>query len=447
MEENRETRGMRRNGSGTGGHRHNPDAAGRGRGPFLSRRSLLRMAGAGGLGLLLGAGGSWGVLARTLPKATDSHPASVDSDQVPFYGEHQGGITTPPQDFLCFASFDVTSSRIADLRLLFRRWTEAAAALCSGKPVGDGSTGPNLPPADTGEAIGLSPSRMTITFGVGASLFDSRFGLAAKRPEPLVDLPAFAGEELDPAWCGGDLCVQVCANDLQAAFHAVRNLARIARGTAVLRWTQEGFQRTSAAAPRGETPRNLFGFKDGTGNPDVRDESLMRKVVWVQSSDGPAWMQGGTYMAVRRIRMRLEVWDRSTLAEQEATFGRYRASGAPLGMKRESDPVNPEAAGPDGKPFIPRNSHVSLAHGDGSVRILRRSYSYSSGIDRRTGQLDAGLFFICFQRDPRRQFVPIQQKLAQQDALNEYIVHTGSALFACLPGASRGNYIGQTLLE
>jgi deferrochelatase/peroxidase EfeB len=173
----------------------------------------------------------------------------------------------------------------------------------------------------------------------------------------------------------------------------------------------------------------------------------MNELVWAQLSDGPAWMAGGSYMVARRIRMRIEVWDRSALSDQEATFGRYRDSGAPFGAKREFDPLPLEAKGADGQPVIPMTAHVRLAHSDGKEKIVRRSYSYSSGIDRQTGQLDAGLFFICYQRDVRKQFIPIQQRLAKQDKLNEYISHVGSAVFACFPGVREGGYIGQELFE
>lgn len=408
----------------------------------LSRREMLRLTGASGLGLLLGGGSVGGILAAG---QAASPPQASNANSLPFYGTHQAGILTPAQNFLCFAAFDLTTTKLADVKKLLQAWTAAAAALTSGSLIGNVNDNPNLPPSDTGEADGLTPSKCTLTFGVGPAFFDGRFGLASKRPSSLAELPAFAGDSLQPQWSGGDLCVQACADDLQVAFHAIRNLARIARGTAVLRWTQEGFQRTGAADPKGATPRNLLGFKDGTGNPDVSDDAEMRKVVW-SGSEGPAWMNGGTYMAVRRVRLRIEVWDRSTLSDQEATFGRYRQSGAPIGATDEFAKLNLEAADAAGKPVIPPNSHSALAHGDGTVKILRRSYSYSSGMDLTTGQLDAGLLFISFQKDLVKQFVSIQQRLAKNDRLNEYMVHTGSAVFACFPGVREGGYIGETLL-
>ena len=413
----------------------------------LSRRDVLKLAGAGGLGLLLGGGGAYGVMAaqKALARKGGSSAAAAGG-RVPFYGSRQAGIVTPAQNFLCLAAFDLTTGSPVDVRKLFQAWTEAAAAMAKGAMIGDSNNKLNLPPSDTGEAAGLSPSRLTLTFGVGPSFFDGRFGLAVKRPAAFADLPAFNGDALQPEWCGGDLSVQVCADDMQVAFHAVRNLARIGRGTAVLRWMQEGFQRTVAVDPSGGTPRNLMGFKDGTGNPDASDAAAMNESVWVQPGDGAGWMEGGSYMAVRRIRMRIEIWDRSSLADQEQTFGRYRDTGAPLGSADEFAPLDLAAKDASGQPLLPMTSHTRLAHMDGKIKILRRSYSYTGGIDAKTGQLDAGLIFISFQRNLLQQFVPIQQTLAQSDKLNEYILHIGSAVFACFPGIREGGYIGEQLI-
>ncbi|MCE5171845.1 iron uptake transporter deferrochelatase/peroxidase subunit [Paenibacillus profundus] len=418
------------------------------KGKQLSRRELLKLAGVGGIGLMLGGTGVGSILSVTGGKSQSSSAANGGSAKesiVPFYGSHQAGIATPAQNFLCFGSFDLTASSLSEVRKLFQAWTKAAAAMTSGQMIGEINDYPNMPPSDTGEAAGLSPSRMTITFGAGPSLFDSRFGLAGKRPAAFPDLPVFRADDIQPQWSGGDLCVQVCADDLQVAFHALRNMARIARGTAVLRWTQDGFQRSGQADTSGGTPRNLMGFKDGTGNPDTTDAAKMNETVWIQPGTGASWMEGGSYMVVRRIRMRIEIWDRSTLQDQEVTFGRYRTTGAPLGGQDEFDPLDLEKCDASGNLVIPETAHSRLAHMNGKVQILRRAFSYSSGIDAKTGQIDAGLFFICFQQDLRKQFMPMQHKLAAADKLNEYIVHVGSATFACFPGAREGGYIGETL--
>ncbi|WHY68033.1 iron uptake transporter deferrochelatase/peroxidase subunit [Neobacillus sp. SuZ13] len=413
----------------------------------ISRRDILKTAGVGGVGVILGASGLGGLLSITESKATTKE----DHDIVPFYGKQQSGITTKTQNHVYFVSLDVTTSKREDLVQLFKDWTKAAALLSEGKAVGDLSSNEFLPPKDTGEAAGLSASNLTVTFGVGPSLFvkdnHDRFGLKHKQPKELVDLPKFPLDALEDEWTGGDLCIQACADDLQVAFHAVRNLIRIARGKAILRWAQTGFQRTKQADPKNETPRNLFGFKDGTANPDVNNEEQMNKQVWVQPGDGPNWLANGSYLVVRRIQMFIEVWDRTTLKDQENTFGRYRENGAPIGQKSEFEKLDLKQKNEKGEYSIPADSHTRLSHGDGTQQILRRAYSYSDGMDLKTGSFDAGLLFLCFQRAPSKQFIPIQNRLAMMDKLNEYISHRGSAIFACLPGTKPGGFIGETLFN
>jgi len=215
-----------------------------------------------------------------------------------------------------------------------------------------------------------------------------------------------------------------------------------------MRWSQLGFGRTSSTSRAQGTPRNLMGFKDGTNNIKLDDETALAEHVWAGRREEPAWMQGGTYLVTRRIRMLIEVWDRASLGDQEATIGRTKTVGAPLGGRHEFDRVDLAAKGPSGLPVIAADAHIRLAAPieNGEIRILRRGYSFTDGMDPRLGQLDAGLFFIAYQRDPRRQFVPLQRRLSRSDALNDYITHTGSAVFACPPGVGPGDYIGGTLL-
>jgi deferrochelatase/peroxidase EfeB len=194
-----------------------------------------------------------------------------------------------------------------------------------------------------------------------------------------------------------------------------------------------------------ETPRNLFGFKDGTNNLDIEDEEAISEHVWVDRADDQEWMGNGTYVVARRIRMLVEVWDRSSLQDQEQSIGRAKISGAPLGSEDEFDPVDLEAKDRNGL-VIPANSHVRLSQ-EGGEKILRRGYSFADGVDQKRGQLDAGLFFVSFQRDLLKQFVPIQRRLAKNDTLYEYILHTGSAVFTCLPGVQEGGYVGETLFD
>lgn len=373
-----------------------------------------------------------------------------DGLAVPFYGAHQAGIATLAPEFLNFATFEITSDAVDDLRGILQEWTSAAASLTHGNPYKSTSEEPSVAPADPGEAIGLGPARLTITIGFGPSLFGlggaDRFGFGRRRPEALAPLPPFKGENLDPSRSDGDLCVQACADDPQVAFHAIHVLARVASGAAALRWTQTGFGRTSSTSSSQPTPRNLMGFKDGTNNIHGEDTEAMDKHVWVQPGDGPAWMEGGSYLVARRIKILLDVWDATSLEGQERAIGREKVSGAPIGEEDEFDPVDLEARD-SGEATIPTDAHIRLSSPESNdgERILRRGYSFSEPPEPGSGQIDAGLFFICFQRDPQRQFVPIQQRLAESDALNRHIQHTASAVFACPPGVKPGGFIGDAL--
>lgn len=408
----------------------------------VSRRSVLGWAGAG---VALGAAAAGSVAAATRHDGTAAGGPAADSAAVPFYGDHQAGIATPVQDRLHFAAFDVTTGDRSALVEMLKQWTSAAAAMTGGREVGQGAVDglAEAPPDDTGEALGLPASRLTLTIGFGPTLFEKdgkdRFGLRARRPEALIDLPHFPGDNLDQSRSGGDICVQACADDPQVAVHAIRNLARIGMGTVSVRWSQLGFGKTSSTTPDAQTPRNLMGFKDGTHNIAGTDSKALADHVWAAPGDGQEWMTGGSYLVARRIRMHIETWDRSSLKEQEDVFGRTKGEGAPFGRQKERDTPDLDA--------LPADSHVRLAHPDsnGGLRILRRGFSFTDGTDG-LGRLDAGLFFLAYQRDTRRAFVPLQQRLAAHDALNEYIQHVGSAHFACPPGVRKpGEWWGQAL--
>jgi deferrochelatase/peroxidase EfeB len=407
----------------------------------VTRRRLLASAGAGAAGL--GLGGATGFL-------VGQETAEAKSDgtgSVEFHGAHQAGIATPAQDRLHFAAFDLVGESRSDLAEMLREWSRAAAEMTAGETIGDANGLQPAPPEDTGETVGLLPSRLTVTIGFGPSLLERRrLGLRGKRPAALREIPPLPADELNPGESGGDICVQACSDDPQVAFHAVRNLARIGRGTVVMRWSQLGFGRTASTSRSQDTPRNLMGFKDGTANIRAEDSEAMDRYVWV-GGEGPAWMRGGSYLVARRIRMLLEIWDRSPLEDQELTIGRDKYRGAPLGGSDEFDPLD-LAAEKGGNPAIPVDAHVRLASAQANdgERILRRGYSFTDGVDESLGELEAGLFFICFQRDPERQFVAIQRRLGSSDALNEYIKHVGSAVFAVPPGARKGGYVGETLL-
>jgi deferrochelatase/peroxidase EfeB len=406
----------------------------------ITRRRLLASAGVGAAAVSVGGGGF--LAGRESAEADEGGTGTV-----PFYGDHQAGIATAAQDRLHFAAFDLLSEDPAELRELMRAWTVAAAEATAGEMVGNVNQVPLAPPDDTGETVGLLPSRLTITFGFGPSLFEKPgLGLAGRRPPALQQVPPLPGDELDPTESGGDICVQACSDDPQVAFHAIRNLARIGRGTVAMRWSQLGFDRTASTSRTQDTPRNLMGMKDGTANIRAEDTDDMERFVWV-GDEGPAWLRGGSYLVTRRIRMLLEVWDRASLQDQERTIGRHKYSGAPLGGQDEFDPL-PLDGKRNGHPVIPRDAHVRLAsarENDGA-RILRRGYSFADGVDESLGELEAGLFFISFQRHPE-QFVAIQRRLGSMDALNEYIKHVGSAVFAVPPGAGPGGYVGEALLS
>jgi deferrochelatase/peroxidase EfeB len=400
-----------------------------------------------GLGAVGIAGAGAGLAASRLLPEPAAHAADPAAEAIEFYGAHQAGIVTPAQDRLHFAAFDVITSDREELVELLKAWTAAAARMCGGDYAGPGgAVGGDVyaPPEDTGEAQGLPASGLTLTIGFGPSLFQDadgadRFGIAAKRPDALAELPGFPLDDLDPAISGGDLCIQACANDPQIAVHAVRNLARIGFGTVSIRWSQLGFGRTSSTSQAQATPRNLMGFKDGTANLKAEDGDLLDEHLWVGDGDGADWLAGGSYLVARRIRMMVETWDRTSLTEQEAIFGRDKSEGAPLSGGSEFDEPDFDAER-DGAPAIPVNAHVRLAHpsSNDGARLLRRGYSFVDGSDE-LGRLNAGLFFIAYQRDPATGFIPVQQALAKSDTLNEYIKHTSSALFACPPGVADGS--------
>lgn len=412
-----------------------------------SRRALLLGGGAAGLVAAAAGGGFFAGRATAPDTAT-----AAEARTYPFAGAHQAGIVTPAQDRMYLAAFDLTTDSVEDLTALLRAWTTMAARLTQGLsagPLGFAQGSYDAPPDDTGEAADLPAAGLTLTIGFGRSLFvgadgaTDRFGIADRLPGALAPLPHFPGDDLDPARCDGDLIVQACADDPQVAVHAVRNLSRAAFGTARLRWAQLGYGRTSSTSTAQQTPRNLFGFKDGTANIMAEDADAVAEHVWVQAADAEAdstdsaWMTGGSYLTGRRIRMTIETWDRSTLREQERVVGRTKGTGAPLSGGEEFTEPDFSRAGRDGASLIDPDSHVKLAHptSNGGIRMLRRGYNFTDGNDA-LGRLDAGLYFIAFTRDPRTHYVPMQQALAQHDLMAEYLVHTSSALFAVPPGVS-----------
>jgi deferrochelatase/peroxidase EfeB len=410
----------------------------------VSRRSLLLGAAAAG-GLAVGAGGTAAATgAFASPAAAASGADTVDlANAYPFYGTGpQGGIATPPQRYTVYMTFDLTTPEQSGLQVLLAQWSGAIAQMVAGRPIGQVEPSQvDAVGADTGEAFGLAPASLTVTVGLGPGVFTDSYGLTSQRPPLLRPLRQLPSDALDPSISGGDLSLQACADDPQVAYHAIRNLARIAQDSdaAATRWTVLGFGRASASAGQ-STPRNLLGFKDGTRN--LKQPAQFERFVWVKG--GPAWQRHGSYQVVRKIQMHIENWDSDRVADQDHVFGRHKQSGAPLTGTGEFDTPDFKATA-HGSPVIAPTSHIALAafeNNDG-LRILRRSYNYTDGISQ-VGQLDAGLLFVSYQNDPAH-FETLQAKLGASDLLNEYISHIGSAVFFVPPAPRPGSYIAEPM--
>ena len=394
----------------------------------LTRRRLFALGSAGVAGAAASAAG----LSLTQQPAPEQPAARTTPGQVPFDGLHQAGVATAAQAHLLLTAYELApGAGRTELATVLKAWTAAARELVAGRPAApnpllDGGTG---------------PAALTITVGVGGSLLDT---LALPRPAALVDLPNFPGDRLDPARSDGDVVVQICADDPMIIANADRVLRRAATGTLLGRWHDTGFQ--SAAARRdGTSTRNLMGQLDGTNNIST-GQTTVSGPVWIDATD-PGWMLGGTYMAVRRIRMLLDRWESVPVHRQEQVIGRHKASGAPLGSTQETDAVDLDARGPHGAPLIPVDSHVRLSTPGEGEKMRRRSYSYTAG-PLPDGTADQGLLFVSFQKDPTTSFVPVQQRLAERDALNAFTLTTGSALFAVLPGTRDDqDWLGRALLS
>lgn len=414
--------------------------AGRRRGSTerLSRRGFFTGA-AGGLAV----GGLAGVGGTLAAGATESgEPASNSDLTYQFYGSGpQAGIKTPPQQYCVYMTFDLQIESTQELQILLATWSAAIDRLMSGQSIG--SVEPSRAaavPTDTGEALDLGPNGLSVTLGLGPGVFDKRFGLAGQRPALLKNLPSLPSDQLDKDLTGGDISLQACADHPQVAYHAIRDLARMARESVHTRWTVMGFGKASAGAGQ-KTPRNLLGFKDGTRN--IIEQPDYDKFVWLGKDAG--WMAGGTYQIARKIQMNIEIWDADHIGDQQVVFGRTKKTGAPLTGTHEFDKPNFSKKGPDGEPVIPATSHVALAaheNNDG-IKILRRPYNYTDGISK-FGQLDAGLLFMVYTNDPAN-FITLQRKLGASDRLNEYIGHIGSAIFAVPPAVKSGHYLAEEL--
>lgn len=414
-----------------------------------ARRRLLKSLGALG-GALAVTGGCPVAHAAKQETSPGTLPPDARMEKQPFYGVHQAGVLTPQQAAMMLVAFDVLASDKADLERLFKLLSARFDFLTTGGPAPD-TPNPRMPPMDSG-ILGaqIYPDNLTITLSTGTSLFDERFGLKGQMPKSLQKMERFANDSLDASLCHGDVLLQICANTADTVIHALRDIIKHTPDLLSVRWKREGFISNHAARSRGkETPINLLGFKDGTANPNSDDKPLMDDVVWVTpNQQEPAWAVGGSYQAVRIIQFHVESWDRTPLKEQQTIFGRDKHSGAPLGMKNEHDEPD-YAADPDGN-VIALDAHIRLANPrtkeTQSNLMMRRGYSYSLGVSK-SGQLDMGLLFVCFQHDLAKGFLAVQQRL-NGEALEEYVKPIGGGYFFVMPGVKDNqHYLGQGLIE
>jgi len=419
----------------------------------LDRRRFLRRVGLTGVGALAGAGAlgassaggqsnadvqATDALLKDGPPGNQSVPDPAGSmAAIPFHGANQAGVTTARQPAGCWASFAVTAGSRAELIDLFRTLTADARFLTTGGVPAD-PDGNYAPPTDSGTLGEVVPADgLTITVGLGSTLFDERFGLASLRPVRLAPMEPFPNDNLDPSETGGDLLLQICGGSPDTVIHALRQLSKATRGGMQLNWRYDGF--ASPARPSG-VPRNHFAFKDGIANPDVSDPAVASRLLWVPASgQEPTWTAGGTYHVVRIIKQFIEFWDRVSITEQQQMIGRFRGTGAPLDSQHETDVPN-YAEDPAGD-LIPLTAHIRLSNprtrATEDSRILRRSYNYDLGVDLN-GNLNMGLLFNCFCQDLDRQFVAVQKRLIGEPMV-DYISPIGGGFFFALPGVRDKN--------
>lgn len=400
--------------------------------PASNRSSLSRRRLLGGSAAALGVVGAGAAAVRV---GGGAGATVTGTETLAWDGVHQAGIATPPQAHAMIVGLDLLPrTGRTELIGLMKVWTEDISRLTRGQPA----------LADTEPELAAAPSRLTVTVGYGPGVFTA-IGRPDRAPSWLTPLPAFGIDRLDPAFTGGDLVLQVCSDDPVTVAHTVRVLVKNVRSLVTVRWTQRGFRRSRGSEPAGTTMRNLMGQVDGTTNlvPGTPDFDAL---VWDDGSGQP-WLAGGTSMVVRRIAIELDTWDELDRPGREASVGRTLDTGAPLTGTAEADEPDFTATDRNGIPVISPGSHIARAHHTHSgERIFRRVYNYDD--PPAPGTLsNSGLLFVSYQRDIVRQFLPIQQRLDEFDALNEWTTPIGSAVFAVPPGLGSGDYLGEGLLD
>jgi deferrochelatase/peroxidase EfeB len=369
---------------------------------------------------------------------------TTDGPRIPFNGLHQAGILTPAPAQATLVALDSLAPNRTVLAEALEALSRRAIQLAVGGAIP--LLQPDAPPADSG-ILGPTnaPDQLTVTIAFGQSLVDRRYGLAARRPRELIPMPEFSTDDIDPAQTHGDVLLQICAEHRDTVVHTVRELLRTVRGSLQLRWSIDGFQSARRGPNPHTSPRNLFAFRDGTGNPPTSESRMMDELIWSRVGE-PSWAAGGTYQVVRLIRMHVEFWDRVGLNEQQTMIGRERDTGAPLGGTYEHEDPRYDLD-PDGD-RIPLDAHIRLANprtpATSNQRMLRRGYNYTRGYDA-AGQLDQGLAFVAFNQSPERQFATVQRRLLGEPMI-DYITPFGGGYFFAPPGArADADWVGSQL--
>lgn len=385
-----------------------------------TRRHVL---GALGGGLLLGAAlGSEG--RALLADARDPDPATgAPSESVgPARDKHQRGIDAPetPQAHGLVLVGDLTFLDVADSDQEVDAVGQLGVFLLALQgAIESAFADPAIAPDGPGD--------LTVTVGFGPRAVR----LISPKLPGATELPEFAGDSgIDGRSRGGDLLLALHGGDPgllgRAATALVAALPQLRH-----RWQQRGFRGPGS----GTVVRNPLGHLDGVIVP--RGPTEMAENVWI--SDGPA--AGGTICVIRRLRLDQDRFSVLSQTEQERIIGRRRSDGAPLSGGAPTEQVDLTAKTADGQYLVPARSHSRAAHPSftGSALMLRRGYAFDNGV------ADAGLLFICFQRD-LDTFVATQRRLDEQDDLMDYATPTASASFLIAPGFWAGKPLGASLL-